>query len=85
MKAYHFVGSIPTSSTRIMINFNDTWIDKHGIIHMNGSDIGNYVEFTRNSDGTVWTKVAYDYDIELNEVMDQLESEWLEEIFLKNT
>jgi len=67
-----------------MINFINTWKDKSGVIHMSGSEYCNYVEFTRNYDGSVWTKVAYDYDIELNEVMDSLESRWLEEVFLKN-
>lgn len=67
-----------------MINFYKTWKDKLGVVHMSGSQFGNYVEFTRNHDGSIWTKVAYDYDIELNEVLDSLESEWLEEVFQNN-
>ncbi len=67
-----------------MINFNRAWVDKDGVTHMSGSMFCNYIEFTRNKSKPTWTKVAYDYDIELDEEMDSLESEWLEEIYLKN-
>ena len=65
-----------------MINFNRAWVDDDGIQHMNGSFLGMYVGYIRVNDR--WIQIAKDYDIEMYEQLDELESEWLEEIFQKH-
>jgi ribonucleotide reductase beta subunit family protein with ferritin-like domain len=66
-----------------MINFNSVRIE-NSILIMDGVLHGNFVEYQRKVNDTVWYQTADDYTTGIMEEMCNIESDWLEEVYQSN-